>query len=465
MAKIKELNKEERLILLEYAKRKSRGHALLNAEIEDYSVIPEYVHDGQRRVWNSEACDIVACAGTQGGKTRIQSHWLLRELQRCLPAVEHLGRGVAIYAGPTLSYMQSQVIPLFRNVFEIQHKLGSLVMSPKPIFTFSPVGLMKLYGRLDLPVSVHFAYTNDSSNLESVTAICGVWDEAGMKDNKLESYQAFNRRLVLARSLGFGRRLFGTTPYQWGWFKSTVVDNCDGVEMELINWPSWLNPGVNEESCRRELQKGMPLWQWQMMYLGQFTRPAGLIYDVVTPLHTVQPFLIDGTYAQYPGVDFGGVNTAAVIVAEKAGVVYVVAEYHPGRSLGFAEHVQNIRGRRPLRPGAGGSHQESGWREAFAMHGLSIKEPPVNDVEIQIQAVYEMFVQNRLFIFNTCTKLLDELGTYSRRLDEQMQPTDEINDKASYHLLDSLRYIVTMLNPPKRNYDSGSRRRSVMSMY
>jgi len=54
--------------------------------------------------------------------------------------------------------------------------------------------------------------------------------------------------------------------------------------------------------------------------------------------------------------------------------------------------------------------------------------------------VYGGFASGELFVFDDLPMLLDELGSYSRKLDADDEPTDEIDDKESYHLLDSSRY-------------------------
>jgi len=83
-----------------------------------------------------------------------------------------------------------------------------------------------------------------------------------------------------------------------------------------------------------------------------------------------------------------------------------------------------------------------------AAAGLSVGEPPISDVEAGINRVIALLKERRLYIFNTCTGTIDQLGTYSRVLDENGQPTDKIKDKETYHYLDALRYVASGLNVP-----------------
>lgn len=456
---------------------------------KDYSKPPKWFHAGQKRLWESSSLDTVACAGTQGGKTKSEAPWLLREIQRSAPLIKALKSGKFIFAGPTLTLLKAQAIPHFKELFQEQEQLGRLIEGNQPVFRFSSAGLQKVLGFTDCPVTVHFAYTKDSSNLESMTALAGVWDEAGQKENKQDSYEAYNRRLTVARSTTlasvyntapgwwrerygncaaldetFGHRLWGTTPYEWNWFKNLVVDKAEKGQggFSFFNWPAWMNPLVSEAECRSKITNGMALWKWEMMYLGRFTRPAGAIYDTFDfDLDTCEPFLIPKDWTEYPGVDFGSVNMGSNAVAEDPATkdLYVVDEYLAGNKS-FPDHAADIKAgsdawkalqKRPhaFRPGAGGSHQEEGWREAFRNNGLAIDEPPVGDVEVGIGCVYGELKTRRLKVFRSCVKTIEQFQLYSREIGTDGEPTEIISNKASYHLLDDLRYIVSKLRPPK----------------
>ncbi len=430
----------------------------------DVETPPEWFHEGQLEAWASTAIDVVITAGTQGGKTAMQSPWLAREIQRCGGGIRQLGFGRFIYAGPTLTLLEEQAIPTFEEVFVEQHQLGRLIQGNKPRFHFSPDGLQRLLGFSHCPVTIGFAYTKDSSNLESKTALAGVWDEAGQKENKLKAYRAFNRRLKLARSQGYGRRLFGTTPYEWGWFKTYVVDPAEAKQsgFELYKFVSWMNPLVDEFECRKDLENGMPLWEWQMMYLGEFTQPAGRIYDnfYTDPdsRSMVRPrFPIPDAWPRWVGVDFGLRNTAAIFIAEeldssgkRTGRLVRYNEYKPGKNLSVEAHVAAIKklaGGVKMPRAIGGSHTEEDVRAAYRMAGLPIEEPGFSEVEARILCVYGEHAREETIVFSDLSDYLDEKLSYSRELDENMKPTEKIKDKASYHLMDAEGYLMTKLRP------------------
>lgn len=460
-------------------------------EFKSLTEPPGWFHEGQRDAWKSPKIDIVVVSGTQGGKTSMQAPWLLREIQRCAPLIKKLGNGKFIYAGPTLTLMSEQAIPAFEVLFQEQEQLGRLIKGNKPKFHFSAAGLERLLGFSNCPVTVTFAYTNDSSNLESMTALAGVWDESGQKENKQSSYRAFNRRLKVARSTTFGmirewleetgqledfawwirdfydvegpdatfgRRLWGTTPYEWNWFKTDVYDPAfesqaqgNKSDWDFFNFPSWMNPNVSEAECRKELENGMPDWEWEMLYMGLYRRPAGLVYDCFDRLNIIEPFEIPREWVRWIGLDFGSANTGAVILAEDPDTDDLIqyAEYLAG-SKTFKEHVDDLKELAGCTPtGAGGSHQEEGWREAFRKNGLSLAEPPTNDVKVQVGCVYGEVKTRKYKIFKTCSKTIGEFQNFSRVLDDNLQPTEQFKDEKKFHRLAAVRYVVSHLRPPK----------------
>src|SRR5579862_1420834 len=72
--------------------------------------------------------------------------------------------------------------------------------------------------------------------------------------------------------------------------------------------------------------------------------------------------------------------------------------------------------------------------------------PDQPEVEVGIDRVYGAIKRGKLFVFTTqMDGLLEELGTYSRELDEAGEPTEKIEDKETFHRLDGARYVVGYL--------------------
>lgn len=455
----------------ELARAEAIRRGLLNDVLEPRC--PEWAHEDQREWYESDATTCIGLAGTQGGKTAMLPHLLLKRAKDAAPLVRQLGRGDMLYIGPTLELLSAQAIPSLQRLWQEELGLGRMVYGGRPKFVLSEEGSRRLWG-VSVPGVIRCAYANDSSNLESLTAIAAAWDEAGQKENREESYHAVLRRLAIARSKGFGRLDIGTTPYDWGWLKRIVVDREDGDRVKVFNWPSWANPMFDRSIADDHLET-YPRWRWEMMYLGKYTRPAGTVYDCYDDENTVHAEDIPGfengkvpaSWPLYVGLDFGLINTAAVIIAEEmkrdwrgfwtdepTGNYYVVGTYHAGEQKTAKEHLSAVRdicdaivdGGKARRPVAvGGSHQESGWREAWGLSGLGVAEPSILRVESQIACLYAAFKTRKLKVLASCSKLLDEITEFAYELDDAGEPTEKLKDEAKFHRLAALRYIGTRL--------------------
>lgn len=98
----------------------------------------------------------------------------------------------------------------------------------------------------------------------------------------------------------------------------------------------------------------------------------------------------------------------------------------------------------------GGAKSETQQRMDWGAAGLRLGEPRIADVEAGINRVIALLKEKRLFVFDTCTGIIDEFGTYSRELDASGQATEKIKDKATFHRLDALRYVIGGLLTPAK---------------
>lgn len=397
-----------------------------------------HFHAGQWRAWNATQRFVIVLAGTQGGKTSFGPHWLYREIQRA-------GPGDYMVVTPTFPLLEVKALPVFRALFEAILQLGEYVASPVRHFRFSDEGARRTFGKVpDEPTNVYFGYAADQDSLESATAKAVWGDEAGQKRFKHGSWEALLRRLSLHR----GRALLTTTPYYLGWLKKL----CDRArllnsDVAVVRFASTANPMFSREEFERA-RNDMPAWKFNMFYRGVFERPAGLIYDVFNEkAHTCQRFEIPTDWRRYIGLDFGGINTAAVLYAEHpdTGVKYAYREYHAGQRVA-AEHAKALLNGEPT-PSlvVGGSRSEGQWRKEFAYGGLAVREPKISSVEIGIDRVYGAHKRNEIVVFDDLAGYLDQKASYSRVLDDEGEPTEEIEDKATYHYMDAERYIIGYL--------------------
>lgn len=409
------------------------------------------MHAGQARAWRSERRFVVVLAGTQSGKTSWGPLWLKREIDRC---------GAGDYLAVTASYdlFKLKMLPALRETFEHVYRIGRYWSGDRVIELRDPATHQfwakhaddRMWGRIILRSA------ESGAGLESNTAQAAWLDEAGQDGFDLTTWEAVLRRLSLSQ----GRVLLTTTIYNLGWLKQTLYDKREtDPTIEVVQFDSIANPAFPRAEWERA-RAALPSWKFNMFYRGRYERPAGLIYDSFDEVrHTCPRFALPSEWPRYVGLDFGGVNTAAVFLAAElpklpsgewdeenpTGRYYVYREYLTGGRTGKEHGEQLLRGEPNVPICVGGSKSEGQWRREFRMGGLPIKEPAVSEVEIGINRVYGAFKQGKLIIFDDCTGLLDELRSYSRKLDSAGEPTEDIEDKSTYHRLDALRYIAGWL--------------------
>jgi hypothetical protein len=410
------------------------------------------LHRGQWRVWNSEKQITLALAGTQSGKTVFGPLWMAREIQ-------NHGPGDYLIASPTFKLLSLKLFPEFLRLFKSTCRWGDFTGRGgfQSRFLFSPYGQKALHGRAySVPTQVYFGHAQNPDSLESATVKAAWLDECGQKAFKLGSWEAVQRRLAVHR----GRVLATTTPYNLGWLKDLLFDpwrkaKGNHPNVEVVQFKSLENPAFPREEYDRA-KATMPNWRFRLFYDAEFERPAGAIYDCFDKdKHTCDPFPIPGEWKKrFMGLDFGGVHTAAVYLAEEpasSNPRYFVYREYPGgsnwTSATAAVHAKSMLRSEPFRPTAvGGAGSEDQWREEFRVGGLPVAEPPVSEVEVGINRVYAMIKTDRLMVFNNCVGLLDQLQNYSRETDDAGNVMEDIVDKAEYHYCDALRYICSRLH-------------------
>jgi hypothetical protein len=398
--------------------------------------------DGQARAIESLKRFILVLAGWQSGKSEVGPPWLLNEMKA-------KGPGDYLVVSPTFMLMQKKVLPIFLRLFSHLLNLGYFV-GGKNIFLFSDEGCKSLWGYVpDDPPRVLFGHAGDPESLESATIKAAWLDECGQRAFRLGSYEAILGRL----SIHQGRVLLTSRPYDLGWMKKLLWDPWEATgrnhpDIDVINFRSIDNPAFPKDEYYRA-KESMPPWRFLMNYDGLFTRPAGLIYSSFDEhKHKIPRINIPPEWPRFLGLDFGGVNTAAIFFAEErvgvtpTGRLIAYREYKTGERSA-AEHCYHLMKGEPRIPlCAGGSASEGQWRREFAaggtvagqrVPGLPIHGPLQTDVEVGIDRVWKTFKQDKLLIFEDLHGVLDELQSYSRTLDEMGEPTEDIEAKETFH--------------------------------
>lgn len=395
------------------------------------------LHPGQTQTWDSKARFPVMLSGSQGGKTSFGPHWLKREIDE---------KGPGDYLAVTASFplLKNKMITEFLRVFDHLYGLGTYKDSDK-IFEY-------FYDKSNPSAPrtrVIFASAANPESIESATAKAAWLDELGQKQFRLGSWEAINRRLAIHQ----GRALITTTPYGLGWQKTEIYDRwLDGDEdFEVIQFDSTMNPSFSEAEFARA-RRILPSWKFDLFYRGRFARPIGLIYDCFETRIRRPWNKPPKDWPCYVGHDFGPNNTAALWFAQDptTGFLYVYREYLAGglSSAGHAaKFIELSEGENIMRRVGGQATQEDGYRDAFTAAGWPIVAPSLSAVSAGIDRVYGWFKTQRIFVFDDLLETLDDLETYSYKLDEKYLPTEEIENKQDFHLLDAMRYGLGDMRP------------------
>lgn len=414
-------------------------------------------HDGQWRALDSRKRIVAVISGVRSGKTSIGPVWLKREMENC-------GPGDYLVGAPSFPLLDKGARPEIANLFGRIFNLGK---DSARHFTISRDGHDALWPDYpyERPSRIIYGHADNPESLAAMRARAAWLDEAGQKRFRLPSFEEVQRRVSFDR----GRILITTTVYNLGWLKQRIYDpwleakraGIEHGEIDVINFRSIDNPAFPKEEYY-EARRTLPLWKFLMFFDGIFTRPAGLIYDRFDPKRHVLPrFAIPADWPRFGGVDFGAVNTAAVFVAQEldpthrtpTGRFIAYREYHPGKLPPETHAVNLLKGdadrgippEREMPRFVGGSRSEDDWRDRFGAVGVPVDEPPVKDVEVQIDALWELIANDRFLVMDDMVGLIDELSSYSRVLDDNGEPTEKIDEDQLYHLLAACRYLACWL--------------------
>lgn len=405
-------------------------------------------HPGQSRVWESKRRFVLMLAGTQSGKTSFGPWWLRNEMETTT-----VPEGGNDYLAITTSFplFSLKMLPEIRRVYE--RILGIGRYWPSAHVMELREGLQRtgrfwaksaddlMWGRIIL-LSV-----GSPARLEAATAKAAWLDELGQPEWDVTDWEAVLRRLSLAQ----GRVLGTTTPYNAGWLKTEWYDRfMDGdLDYDVIQFASTLNPAFPSKEFEAAKRR-MEAWRFKMFYRGLFARPAGLIYNAFTDEMLCDRFEIPTIWERIVGLDFGGANTSVIKMAlSPGGELFVYGEYLGG-GISTPEHAARVKeeDEEPRKHGlvryVGGAPSETQSRMDWQAEKVDVLQPPIADVEGGISRVISAMKMGRFFVMRDMKGVLHEIETYSRKLDDRSQPTDEIQDKRKYHRLDAIRYGVAL---------------------
>lgn len=417
---------------------------------DDQGNIYLFPHDGQQWVLDSEKRFIFVLAGTQSGKTSLGPVWLDQEITK---------RGAGDYLAVTSTYQlfDNKLLPELTTFFCETMGNGKFHPGKNVIEIADPsTGKFwakrsddKMWARILLRSATTGKGEVSVERLEAATVKGALLDECGMDAFTLQAWESIKRRVGLHR----GRVLGITTLYNFDWlYKEIYVPWTQGEKpnIDVFQFDSIMNPAFPQEEWDEALAT-LPEWKFNLQYRGRYSRPAGSIYENFDPaVHVVDPFPIPEHFPITVGVDPGAVNTGIVYIARNPddGFTYVFRETLAG-NLTSAQHAKEVM--TVVNPFIssrfyGGAASEKQFRMDWHAAGCPIQQPLVSDVWSGIDRINALFLTGKFKVFRTCTKTISQLIEYSRKIDAAGYQTEEIKDKAKFHLLDALRYAAPGIN-------------------
>jgi hypothetical protein len=411
-----------------------------------------HFHPGQLRTFASRKRFTAMLAGTQGGKTCIGSLWLHQKMQE-------LGPGDYLAVEATYDLFALKMLPEMQWYFCETLKIGKYWAQARVIEIaedFKPGNFKAKSSSDPMWTRIILRSAEAEAGLESATAKAAWLDEAGMPEFSRRAWEAVQRRLSLSQ----GPVLFTTTLYDWGWFKVEVYDRWEkhDPDYEVIQFDSTMNPAFPRAEYDRA-ERTLPHWKFDLFYRGRYAKPAGLIYDSFNESTCKIKRLWDKPPKDWPiyiGHDFGPIHTSALWYAQEpnTGYMYLYRTYLSYDKMTPTKHVENWKelsvgeNIRKRIGGAGGkTSTDEGWREAYRLADWPVSEPVIRDVELGILRVYAWHKTDHLFVFEDLFDYIAEKQSYSRKLDLNYNPTDEIKDKSVYHLMDGERSVLSDFTP------------------
>ena len=413
-------------------------------------IVHMYLHPGQMRAWHSDRRFVFMIAGKQSGKTIFGPLWLFREI------LEH-GKGDYLAISATADLFILKLLPALKQFFVndlgiAKYWAGDRVLELCDLDS-GHFGAVTASDHEKMHTRIILRTAESEAGMQSASCKAAWMDEPGLYKNTV--YKDVRGRLSLAAGPALGT----TTPYEMNWLKKEIYDPWENgdPEIDVINFVSTVNPLFSQAEYD-SLQRNMQPYQFALDYQGSFGRPPAAIYeDFVDALredggHKVKRFVIPHEWPRMVAVDPGIVNPGKEWVAHdpREDVFYLYRAAKGGKRRDAKEHARDDvqlakDGSERVIWWAVGAKSEKYWREDYKSAGAAgVREPDTMDVEEGIDRVTQLIRQHRLYVMDDLRDLIDEMMSYSREI-KNGEVTKNIKDKATFHLMDALRYFAVQV--------------------
>jgi PBSX family phage terminase large subunit len=243
-----------------------------------------------------------------------------------------------------------------------------------------------------------------------------------------------------------GETLFISTPKGYNHFYDLFNQQDTDTDYRSFKFTTYDNPYIPVEEIDKAKQE-LPEDRFAQEYLADFRKMEGLVYkEFDRERHTYNEQTIRRSETIL-GVDFGYTNPACVleIVRDNDNHYWVKSEwYKTGKTnIEIIEYCKSLLAQVVYPDPA-----EPDRIEEMRRHGLNTRD--VNkDIPKGIDAVRELFKQNRIHIHSSCKNLILELETYAYPDKKDLHNEEERPIKENDHAVDALRYALFMNQPIK----------------
>lgn len=244
-----------------------------------------------------------------------------------------------------------------------------------------------------------------------------------------------------------GEAIFYSTPRGYNHFYDLANLYKTNPDYRYFHFTSYDNPllaATELEKARAELTED----RFAQEYLADFRKMEGLVYKEFDRGRHVYRDARLNRAETLAGIDFGYTNPAVVleIIRDADNHYWVPSEwYRTGRTnIEIIEYAKSLRTAAVYPDPA-----EPDRIEEMRRHGLNCRDVS-KDIPKGIDAVRELFKQNRIHIHESCVNLIGELETYSYPDRKDLHNEEERPIKENDHAVDALRYALYMNQPQMR---------------
>lgn len=378
------------------------------------------LHQRQMEAINFSTQYCAAIAGVRGGKTFVGSYWAGKKI------AEQKGHG--IICAPTYKMLQQATLPTFFEQFPEYRKFYK---EQKQMIEF-PNGK-----------NVYIRSADDPLSMEGITAAWAWGDEAGLFS--ILAWTVLRSRTSLTR----GQILLTTTPYNMGWlyldFFLPAKEKRD-LDLTVVTWASVDNPYFPADFYEKE-KKRLPPEEFARRYEGQFRKMSGLVFDlpetqIIAPIEDLGA----KADARFIGVDWGFRNPCGIVVIYRHDDTYYIVDEWKRAEMLTSEILQQLtimskdhRAVRVYPDPAEPDRIEEAKRANIACYPVS------KDITGGVSFVKTLIFEKRLFVYNTCPNVLEEMSQYhypEPKANQEGKPPREEPEKVNDHLMDAMRYAL-----------------------